>query len=364
MALKKNNPKSFNPKFLNLAFEKALINLGSTGVNPSVGCVVEKNGTIISSGVTSINGRPHAEFNALHKNLDFKNSNLYVTLEPCAHRGLTAPCTNIIIKKKIYKVFFSTLDYDSRTRNKSKKTLNKKKIVVEHDFQKKRGNSFYKSYFLSHSNKLPFIDGKLAISKDYFTKSKKNKWITNSRSLKIVHWLRSTYDCIISTSKSINEDNSLLDCRIEGMENKSPHLAIIDRNLSLKVNLDLFKNIKRRKIIIFTTNSNKKKILDLKKRGVKTIVMNSLKNHEDYQKIFYKLKSLNYSRIFVESGLTFLNFLIKNKFINNIYLFKTNKNLNNLGINFSSPALIKRLILKNKINVNLDTDTLYKVNLI
>ena len=77
-----------------------------------------------------------------------------------------------------------------------------------------------------------------------------------------------------------------------------------------------------------------------------------------------KLKSLNYSRIFVESGLTFLNFLIKNKFINNIYLFKTNKNLNNLGINFSSPALIKRLILKNKINVNLDTDTLYKVNLI
>ena len=359
MALKK-----YNPKFLNLAFEKALINLGSTGLNPSVGCVVEKNGAIISSGVTSINGRPHAEFNALQKKLDFKNSNLYVTLEPCAHRGLTAPCTNIIIKKKIYKVFFSILDSDSRSRKKSKKTLNKKKIVVEHDFQKKRGNFFYKSYFLSHSSKLPFIDGKLAISKDYFTKSKNNKWITNSRSLKIVHWLRSTYDCIISTSKSINEDNSLLDCRIEGMENKSPHLAIIDRNLSIKVNLDLFKNIKRRKVIIFTTNNNKKKILDLKKRGVKTILMNSLKNHEDFQKIFYKLKSFNYSRIFVESGLTFLNFLIKNEFIHNIYLFKTNKNLKNLGINCSSPALIKRLVLKNKINVNLDTDTLYKVNLI
>ena len=53
--------------YLNLAFQLAEKNLGKTGLNPSVGAVVVKNNTIISSGVTSISGRPHAEFNALNK---------------------------------------------------------------------------------------------------------------------------------------------------------------------------------------------------------------------------------------------------------------------------------------------------------
>ena len=100
MANLKNNSISKNSHFLLLALEQAKINLGSTKTNPSVGCVVEKNGAIISSGHTSLNGRPHAEFNALNKNINFKNGNLYVSLEPCSHYGITPPCTNIIIKKK------------------------------------------------------------------------------------------------------------------------------------------------------------------------------------------------------------------------------------------------------------------------
>ena len=92
-----------NINFMKQAFELAQINLGSTGANPSVGCVVEKNGTVISSGYTSLNGRPHAEYNALKNNLNLKNSNLYVTLEPCSHYGKTPPCTNLIKKKKLKK---------------------------------------------------------------------------------------------------------------------------------------------------------------------------------------------------------------------------------------------------------------------
>ena len=40
--------------YLNLAFQLAEKNLGKTGLNPSVGAVVVKNNTVISSGVTSI----------------------------------------------------------------------------------------------------------------------------------------------------------------------------------------------------------------------------------------------------------------------------------------------------------------------
>ena len=112
--------------FLNLAFNLAKINLGKTKSNPSVGCVVEKNGSVISSGYTSINGRPHAETNALNKKMNFKNSNVYLTMEPCTHNGLTPPCTDIIIKKGIKRVFFSFLDADKRTSNKSSLVLKKK----------------------------------------------------------------------------------------------------------------------------------------------------------------------------------------------------------------------------------------------
>ena len=58
--------------FLKLAFQQAEINLGSTSLNPSVGCVVVKNNSVISSGRTSLNGRPHAEANALKKKNKFQ----------------------------------------------------------------------------------------------------------------------------------------------------------------------------------------------------------------------------------------------------------------------------------------------------
>ena len=103
--------------FSNLAFNLAENHIGKTGTNPSVGCVVVKDNSVISSGVTSINGRPHAEYNALNKNLNFRGAEMFVTLEPCAHYGKTPPCIDLIRKKKIKHsfvfpkkgIFFSTI---------------------------------------------------------------------------------------------------------------------------------------------------------------------------------------------------------------------------------------------------------------
>ena len=116
--------------FSNLAFNLAENHIGKTRNNPSVGCVVVKNNSIISSGVTSLNGRPHAEFNALNKSINFKGSTLYVTLEPCTHYGLTPPCTNIIKRKKISKVYYSFDDPDLRTSRKAKIKLKRYKIKI------------------------------------------------------------------------------------------------------------------------------------------------------------------------------------------------------------------------------------------
>ena len=363
MARQKNNFKFKNSDYLDLAFEQAKINLGSTGENPSVGCVIEKNGSIISSGYTSFLGRPHAESNALKKNISFKDSNLYVTLEPCSHFGKTPPCVNKIVKKKIKKIFFSISDIDKRSKNKAKKILNDNKISVNKDLLKNKGLDFYKSYFLSKTDNPPLIDCKIAISKDYFTKNKRNKWITNSFSRSRAHLIRSMYDCLISTSKTINEDDSLLNCRIEGLEKKSPNILIIDRNLNLKKKLNLLNIKSSRKILIATTSNNQIKMKYFRKKGVNIIKLQSLNTRNDFLVLLSRVKKLKYSRVLVEAGLHFTNFLIKNKLADNIYIFKSNKKLKKNGINFSNNKIIKKIRLRNKINVNLDNENLYKEKL-
>ena len=132
--------------FLELAFHLAKKNLGKTGINPSVGCVVVKDGSVISSGVTSKKGRPHSEYNALNKLKNSAGASLYTTLEPCTHFGKTPPCVNIIIKKKIKKVFYAFEDPDTRTFKKAKKIL-KYNGIKSQLIRSKRFGEFYKSYF-------------------------------------------------------------------------------------------------------------------------------------------------------------------------------------------------------------------------
>tara|TARA_Y100001970_G_scaffold262126_1_gene345972 strand:+ start:2226 stop:3296 length:1071 start_codon:yes stop_codon:yes gene_type:complete len=348
--------------YLKLAFNLAKINLGKTYFNPSVGCVVVKNNSVISSGYTSKNGRPHAEFNALNLHKNFKDSALYVTMEPCTHYGQTPPCTKIIIKQKIKKVFFSFYDKDTRTAKKAHLKLSTNNIQ---SFKKFSNNykDFYDSYFLNNKSKTPFIDGKIAVSKDYFTIKKGSKWITNSNSIKRVHLIRSQYDTIISTSKSINIDNSLLNCRLSGFENNKPDLVIIDLKLKLKKNLMLFKNLDKRKIYLVTAKINDKKISFFKKKGIKIIYINSLKNIGDFNNLLMILKKRGIYRILIEAGLTFLNSMIKNKLISNLYLFKSSHNLKKLGQNNSTNRILKRFSLKDLIKVNLKGDRLYKIKL-
>ena len=348
--------------YLSLAFNLARINLGKTNSNPSVGCVVVKNGCVISSGYTSKSGRPHAEYNALRKNINFKNADLYVTMEPCTHYGLTPPCTNIIKEKEINRVFFSFNDVDLRTFNKSRFELKKNNIKI---YKKKINsfNNFYQSYLINKKKKLPLIDAKIAFSKDYYTINKKKKWITNCYSRKRVHLIRSQYDSIISTSKTINNDNALLNCRLDGFNINKPDLIIIDLKLNIKTNLNIFNTATKRKILIVTSIKKNKKIVYLKKKGVKFIFLNSLFYGEDFFKLFKNLKKKGFNRILVESGLKFLNELLKNKIISNLYLFKTSSKLGKNGLNNSSVNLIKRFKVIKKIRVNLDGDQLYRISI-
>ena len=344
--------------FLNLAFQIAEKNLGRTGQNPSVGSIVVKNKTVISSGVTSINGRPHAEFNALNKVENTSGATLYSSLEPCIHKGKTPPCTNIIIKKKIKEVYYAFEDPDKRTFKKAKQILNLNGVKAKLIYSDKNKN-FYKSYFLNKKYSIPYTSAKIAISKDYFTINKKDKWITNKTSRKIAHLLRSKHDCILSTSKSINFDNSLLNCRIEGLNNNKPDLFIIDLNLKLKKKLSLNNLLKKRKTYLVTSKNNSKKAMIYKKMGYKIVLINNLKSKNDFFLFYKKIYKMGYGRILIEAGLTYLNNLLKNKLVNNLYIFKSDNKLGKNGKNNSSSRLLRNILPK-LLTINLDGDKLLK----
>lgn len=344
--------------YLDLAFQLAEKNLGQTKLNPTVGSIVVKNGTVISSGVTSINGRPHSEYNALSKMKNCAGASLYTTLEPCTHHGKTPPCVDIIIKKRIKNVYYGFEDPDLRTFRKAKKIFKqngiKSKLITSKKYSK-----FYKSYFINKKLNLPLIDAKIALSKDYLTINKKDKWITNKSSRNIVHFLRSRYDCILSTSKSINKDNSLLNSRIEGFNNNKPDLFIIDLKLKLKKKLLLNKYLTKRKIFLVTSINNLNKTVVYKKKGYKIILINKLNKKKDFLFLFNKIYKKGFSRVLIESGLTFLNTLLKNNLLHDLYIFKSNKKLGKNGKNNDTSKYLKKIFPK-LIKINLNGDNLFK----
>ena len=80
------------------ALRLAQSHTGQTGQNPSVGCVIVKDGLIIARGVTATGGRPHAETQALKAaGPAAHGASAYVTLEPCSHIGQTGPCAQALI---------------------------------------------------------------------------------------------------------------------------------------------------------------------------------------------------------------------------------------------------------------------------
>ena len=349
---------------MKLAYNQASKVLGNTGENPAVGCIVVKNNKLISLAHTNFNGRPHAERIALlNRKINFTGSLLYSTLEPCSHFGKTLPCTDIIKKKNIKSVYFSQFDPDKRSFKKARKKLSKYNIKTFDNIHKSLGNSFYKDFFIKKNTKNIFITSKLATSKDLYISDKYNKWITNTYSRGRVHLLRANHDSILTTSKTILNDNSMLNCRINGLQKHSPNRFIIDKNLSIPLTSKIISTANKISTYVFYNLINKSKLTKLKEHKVKTIRIDIKDNHLDFNEIIHYLKNKGFYRVFVEAGIKFNNFLLENNFVNDFYHFYSNELFVNRGFHnakFLFNKMNKMKINKKEIIINLFQDKLIK----
>ena len=362
------NKISYNSYFMRLALYQAQKNLGNTKENPSVGCVITKNNSVISVGSTGLNGRPHAEKNAISFSQTFlKGSELYSTLEPCSHYGLTPPCTKLIIKNKIKKVIFSIKDPDLRSNDMCNKILRNNKIKTTEGICLNELNLFYRSYIKSKTSFLPFVTCKIAISKDYFTVNKKKKWITNKFSRGRVHLMRSNHDCIITSSKTIIEDNPRLTCRIDGLYKRTPARIILDNKLKVPISSNVIKDARKYKTIIFYNKYDKKKAQLLKKFKVDLYKIPLNKNRDlNLKMLLIKAKTLGFYRIFLESGMKLSTNFLNYNLVDDLKIFVSDKNLGKNGSHnikkYFKSLLKNKHIKKEKVNLFGEEILTYNLN--
>ena len=335
--------KYIHIKFLNKAHNLAKKKFGSTFPNPVVGCVIVYKNKIISSGVTAPEGRPHAEEIALKKAGDkAKGSHMYVTLEPCFHKSNNGSCAEQILRSGIKELYIAKHDPDIRTNRKSIKKLKNNGIKVFSDLLEEKTNDL--NYFFFHSLKLkrPFIKVKMAASSDEKIANfdYKSKWISNSLSRDFSHSLRFASQAILTTSKTIIKDNPRFTIRKKGKIIKYIPTIIIDTDLKIPLKLKLLKDISKKRIIIFTTlKGNKYKYL--KRLGCEIILIKKNKNKQmNLKTIFKKIYELKINDVFVEAGGIFFTDLLKNKLVDELHLFKSQKFIGDNG---------KPMIIDNKL---------------
>ena len=155
--------------FMNLALLEAKRGAKYTHTNPLVGAIIVKDNKIIARGSHLRYGCEHAEKNAISTCKTPEklfNSTLYVTLEPCNHKGKQPPCTDSIIKMGISKVVVAQLDPNPIVSGKGIKYLQDNGIEVVTGILEREAYFLNYAYNLFHTEKRPYVALKQAISLD------------------------------------------------------------------------------------------------------------------------------------------------------------------------------------------------------
>jgi diaminohydroxyphosphoribosylaminopyrimidine deaminase/5-amino-6-(5-phosphoribosylamino)uracil reductase len=222
--------------FMQRCLDLAANGLGSVAPNPMVGCVIVHQGKIIGEGFHRHFGEAHAEVNAVNRVLDefppeiLEQSQLFVSLEPCTHFGKTPPCADLIVSRKIGKVFIGTDDPNPAVKGKGIAKLIASGINVETGILADKCKELNRRFFTFHEKTRPYIILKWAQTADQFIAAKKisreNRWISNEFSRKLTHKWRSEEQAILIGSNTANIDNPSLTVR--DWHGKNPLRIVID----------------------------------------------------------------------------------------------------------------------------------------
>ncbi|WP_185860609.1 bifunctional diaminohydroxyphosphoribosylaminopyrimidine deaminase/5-amino-6-(5-phosphoribosylamino)uracil reductase RibD [Blattabacterium cuenoti] len=266
--------------FMRRAIQLAKNGLGFTSPNPMVGCVIERNGLVLSEGWHYKKGMYHAEFLAIHNVKNeylFLDCTLYVTLEPCVHFGETSPCVDLIIRKNIPRVIVGIEDPCDKVKGLGIKKLRKYGIEVIENVLINQCRILNKRFFTFYEKKRPYIILKWAQSDDGFiySENQKNNWISGIHARQLNHKWRSEEDGILVGRKTVLNDNPKLNVR--KWFGKNPIRIFIDQKLSISNSYFIMDGSQH--TIIFTEKSEEnQKNIEYIKISFKEKIINQILN--------------------------------------------------------------------------------------
>ena len=189
--------------------------LGRVRPNPLVGCVVVKDGRIISEGYHQEYGHNHAERNALLRMLPtthYPLSTLYVNLEPCSHHGKTPPCADLIIEKGIRRVVCCNDDPNPLVAGNGFRKLEAAGIEVVRHVLEEEGRELNRRFFTFMEQKRPYVILKWAESADGFMApaTPGPYWLSTQEQNRLNHRWRTEEAAILVGSETYLQDHPSL----------------------------------------------------------------------------------------------------------------------------------------------------------
>ncbi len=226
------------------AIELAEEGRGRTTPNPLVGAVVVKDGEVIGEGFHSAYGKPHAEREALAAcgDVDTHGATMYVSLEPCAHHGLTPPCTDALIEAGIARVVVGSDDPTEKASGRGLGILRDEGVdVVMADGEPLARARLVNQPFRKHARTgRPYVLFKSAMTLDgkVATRTGDSKWISGEASRRMAHHWRAECDAVAVGIGTALADDPLLTARVDGVH-RQPRRIVFDSEARLPLDSQL-----------------------------------------------------------------------------------------------------------------------------
>jgi diaminohydroxyphosphoribosylaminopyrimidine deaminase / 5-amino-6-(5-phosphoribosylamino)uracil reductase len=291
------------------ALDLARKGVGLASPNPTVGCVIVKNGTILGEGFHQYDWRDHAEINALKQAGDrARGATLYVTLEPCNHTGRTGPCTEAILSAGITRVVAAMEDPNPKTHGTGFAKLRTNGVEVVTDLlesEAQKLNEAFSCWIRTHRPHVTLksaltLDGQLALPEHH--KNKKRVWITSEESRAEVQRMRHASDALLTGIGTILADDPLLTDRSGLPRRRRLRRIILDTRLRLPLKSRIVETSDD-DLVVFTAASLKTpKARKLQNAGVELVRLKSREGRIDLQAVLKALGRREMLSVLLEAG--------------------------------------------------------------
>ncbi|SHK18185.1 diaminohydroxyphosphoribosylaminopyrimidine deaminase [Thermocrinis minervae] len=326
---------------MSLALDLAREYKGLTHPNPTVGCVIVKDGVVVGKGAHEKAGLPHAEVIALKEaGHRARGATLYVTLEPCSHWGRTPPCVDAIIQAGIKRVVIATLDPNPLVCGQGVSKLRQAGIQVDVGVLEEEARELNEDFFLYITEKRPYVTLKLAQSIDgkIATKTGDSKWISGQKSREFAHRLRHEATAVLVGIGTVLKDDPLLTVRHIPAK-KQPLRIVLDPDLEIPMGSKLVVE-KSAKTLVVTSSDNTEKIKLLEDMGVEVLRFPSEGGRFNLRDLLKEFHRREIMHILVEGGSQTATEFIKAGLVDRLCVFigpmviGSGKTLGDIGVEF------------------------------